>query len=396
MVSLNILRRSCYRNWVSRPTFQRKASPSSSAVDPWVMMKERSFIEGTVEEGGGSEVGLYKFYSIAHEQETRVTMSDGIVVGSSHGWLAFYRSHWPRPLDSPLRRLDMFLENPLHNTSINLPAVETLPFPSNSYYSSSTLISSLKFFKPRKVITSCSPKDFECRAIMSFGPRDWLAYCCPKLCKYKWTPIVACGHKPMSSYDDFVYSRRRKQLFCLTKFGRNFESWNLDDPLYPRLMINRNIMTMDDDYAMIKESLEVGKYLVFAERSNRLFLVRRNVVMEKIANDDDNISYKTVGFDVYELFIDDDDPTEKGEVKSYMNGNLGGMAFFIGCSGHGFVIEKDEMVRNVEPDSIYYTNPNEDICIFNYKKKEFSTCDVVIQRVESAEPPLWFTPSLVG
>ncbi|KAL9158636.1 hypothetical protein ABFS82_08G082300 [Erythranthe guttata] len=100
-----------------------------------------------------------------------------------------------------------------------------------------------------------------------------------------------------------------------------------------------------------------------------------------------------------------------------MDGKLDGMAFFIGSTAHGFVIEdKDKMMENVKPNSIYFTDRKEltsepyddynkptrtlcgghDLGIFNYENKTFSSCYYPcdpgnIRRIEPT--PTWFMPS---
>ncbi|XP_012853424.1 PREDICTED: uncharacterized protein LOC105972980 [Erythranthe guttata] len=348
-----ISRRSSYRNWISN-TAQKKAS--AYGVEPWLMIKD----------GCGEEDGVDMFYSVAENQGLRVRGEDGAVVGSSHGWVALCK--WQRVREGCFR---MFLHNPLFRHCVNLPRVKTLPNPK-------IISSKHELYKPRKVILSNDQAGWNksCRAIMSYGPQDRLAYCCPDFSK-KWIHI-GVNYK----YDDFVYSSKREKLFCVTKFGM-LESWDLEDRFSPKMNWNWKMTRMTDDE-------EEKKYLVFAELSNRLFLVRHNAI----------------GFDVDEII------ETEGELRR-MDGTLDGMTFFIGSTGHGFVVEgmdHHQMKKmNLLPDSIYFTDTKELVnpdnkcklpygCIFNYKNKTFSPCYYLPYDIQTPPPPqqpVWFTPCLV-
>ncbi|EYU44771.1 hypothetical protein MIMGU_mgv11b020336mg [Erythranthe guttata] len=438
MVSL-ILSRWIRRNWnCTRPAVRQISSSSSSSsaatatvTAPWLKIKD------SVED----DVNMfYNFFNVADKTVEKIAKDEiskkgGLVVGSSHGWLALYKQR-TKSEDN----YDLLLHNPLSHRSVNLPSIETLSIPTCTDF-----ISIFELNRPKKVILSCSPDDEnECRAIMSFGPDDRLAFCCPGLGN-EWTPIGDLFHendrineeffgrcsdntRVPRFYEDFVYSTRRKKLFCATKFD-NFESWDLADIANPKM----NWKTADDDmdfdddnypwtvrsdleYLLKKDFCSSFKYLVFAERSDRLFLVRRNVMKEigTLENNDGSLHYfknedapyLTIGFDVHELIVDD---PKKGELR-YMNGELDGMAFFIGSTGHGVVVEDEQ--KGVEPDSIYFTDPKEltpdpyeqdlglygghDLGIFNYRQRTFSTCyyprdPLDMNKIDPT--PTWFTPS---
>ncbi|KAL7116440.1 hypothetical protein ACP275_03G005100 [Erythranthe tilingii] len=379
----SILRRgSIFRNLIcgGRPTLRRRIS--SFADSPMLL------IGYTLQDNGKAKLDtLYEFYRLADKKVIRRKQPDGklrngILVGVSNGWLALYRwridlfdVHYTCRGD---KLLDMFVYDPLLCELIQLPRVENLPIP----------IDKLK--KPTKIIVVSRKKtnfEYGCRAIMCFGPENRLYYCNPGIFDQhhqRWTPI----DKSMSiHYDDFVYSSRRKQLFCATKCGR-VESWDFRDVRCPILEWETTTTTMKK----INEEW-FSQYLVFAGESNRLFLVRRNV-------DSNN---KTVGFDVDQVIFDEK-KKEKVEVKY----TLDGMAFFVGSVGDSFVIEdKDKIVRyNIEPDSIYFTDPKKttlrcdddvthagggghDIGIFNYETKKVSPL-YYSSRLQSVDhAPVW-------
>ncbi|KAL9154079.1 hypothetical protein ABFS82_10G090600 [Erythranthe guttata] len=421
MASFILLRRLIYPaavrsccNWISPAGIcsgaRRISSSSSAAAPPWLMID-------------GSKKDSYKFYNLADKQVVSVGKKreeeDGVLVGSSHGWLAFYKENMnPGP---PI--FDLFLSNPLSNheqSLVKLPPVETLPLTEDKLRRG--------WGTPTKIILSSSPDNNReaCRAIMSFGPELRLAFCCPgRSDDEEWTPIGSLYHKddPIDrriarGYVDFVYSTRRNRLLCATTWG-HFESWDLVDPHSPKMNWDKVDREMDCDkvYEVAeKEPIDLWKYIVFAERSNRIFLVRRYAVIHirpdgsSVEEYDDSFPYKTVDFDVHELVVEKEG--ERDQLR-YMDGTLDGMAFFIG-TGHGFVIEgDDELVKhNVEPDSIYFTDMDalcptpwnrdittyggHDLGIFNYRDKKFYPCyypcDIQsIQRIDP--PPLWFTPS---
>ncbi|XP_012832762.1 PREDICTED: uncharacterized protein LOC105953635 [Erythranthe guttata] len=435
MGCLILRRRSIFRNWIcgGQPSVRRISSSSSehaAAAAPWLLIKDCF------------HKMFYNFYNLGDDKVERLSKKgkDGTLVGSSHGWLALYM--WRHKYDKWNYSFDVILYNPVSRLSVNLPPVDTLPFYSSEYN------------RPRKVILSCSPDkgDDSCRAIMSFGPEHRLAVCCLGRHSNEWTPIGDLFHQnePINDksgftkiprvYEDFVFSKKKNLLFCATKYD-NFECWDLRGAS-PTLIWKKGNDEMEynednypwsarspEEHAMKRDTCCSFKYLVFAEKSDRLFLVRR-IVMERIRPKDPhrtywrykpgNDPYLTYGFEVHELIVDEK-KREKGEMK-YMNGTLDGMAFFIGSTGHGFVIEEENDDRipinkkkNVNPDSIYFTDTKEltlhqineaedelygsgghDIGIFDYEKKTFSPCYYPpdIRRISRIDPaPTWFNPS---
>ncbi|XP_012857515.1 PREDICTED: uncharacterized protein LOC105976800 [Erythranthe guttata] len=369
-------------------------SSSFSSYAPWLLIENR--IEDIVNNK------CYNFYSmsdqsIRHESKDG-RAEDGILVGSSHGWLALYK--WRQDFNY----LDMFLYNPRTNQYVDLPPIETS--------SPRILKKDIPNYRPTKVILSCSPQQDddkqECRAIMSFGPLDRLACCRPEHSK-QWTFFKE--HEAITEqvssrswfpriYKDFVYSLARNKLLCVTRCD-NYECWDLDNPFSPKL-----IWRLADN----ETSHRTWTYLVFAEKIDRLFVVHRHVMT--------NIGpYQTTGFKVYELIVDAD---EKGGDLRLMDDTLDGMAFFIGSTGHGFVLgdgDDEEMImmdnNNVKPNSIYFTDPKEltplpwdedtvthgghDIGVFNYKDQTFSSCyyprDLRNLKRKIVPTPTWFMPS---
>ncbi|KAL9158635.1 hypothetical protein ABFS82_08G082200 [Erythranthe guttata] len=320
MASL-MLRRLIYRAAASaaRSSCVRRISSTSSSAAvqahaPWLMIGD------SFDEEGEFNKLVYNFYNVGDKQVISVDKKrgkDGVVVGSSNGWLALYKlgRDLYRWRCSGIYGFEMFLYNPLSHRSVNLPSIQT-PYVSSDTYGP---ISRDQIRLPNKVIVSSSPKydeEEECVAIMSFSPYHRLAYCSPGR-SFCWTPL--CSFDNPVFYEDFVYSTTRKQLFCTTKCD-NFESWDFQDPRSPRL--NWKMVASDDvdydpdnyplspllkqEYALKKDFCWSVKYLVFAELSDRLFLVRRHL-MEKITsyNALRHPPYQTIGFDVHELITVD-------------------------------------------------------------------------------------------
>ncbi|KAI3466884.1 hypothetical protein Pfo_023547 [Paulownia fortunei] len=386
--------------------------PSSlpSRISPWLMLPPAF-------EGGNM---VYKFYSLADkkvlslnkrggggEEELDLPDDDAKFVGSSHGWLALFNR----------RNCDLFLCNPLSRRQIKLPPIHTLPIPEKNLTGSYGCVSN--------VIISCSPDEEDCRAMMTYGPTDRLAFCWPGH-STEWTPIGAPFHEFEDgrigrAYQAFVYSSRQKLFFCVTQYGE-FEAWDLQDPRSPR-MIPMVVSADRENYpwaARSEEELELKiscrslKFLVVAEQSDELFLVRR-FVMERMGPDgsyvediyygldrgyDDSVPYKTIGFDVHKYDQDD-------RALRYMDSSLDGLALFIG-SNHGFALSASEFPE-LKPNTIYFTDLNllipvdsdstyggHDLGIFNYENRTFSPCyyPCDVQSIKRIVPqPMWFTPS---
>ncbi|KAL7116439.1 hypothetical protein ACP275_03G005000 [Erythranthe tilingii] len=380
----SMLRRSIFRNLIcARPTLGRRISSSSehAAAAPWLL------IEDSVEDG----VLYNNFYSMSDKKiikkEAKYTKSStkdiGMVVGSSHGWLALCNSGGSSFNNN---NNNMYLYNPVSQSIFDLPS-----FPMSV---------------PSKVILSSSPEEDSCRAIMSFGPQNRLLYCCPGRSN-EWTPIddEAETSTPYPTiYNDFVYSKGQKLLFSINSSDM-FECWDLADLANPKQIWKIRCGV----------SWSTWRYLVFAEQSERLFLVDRYVV-ENIrpygATRDG--PHQTFSFYVIELIVNltaNDEDDEDDKLKLIGMATLDGMAFFVGSTGHGVVIE-ETVENNVEPNSIYFTDTKEltpppwdhdkrygghDVGVFNYEEKNFSpfyySHDIRNFRRINNPAPTWFSPS---
>ncbi|EYU30587.1 hypothetical protein MIMGU_mgv1a009626mg [Erythranthe guttata] len=322
--------------------------------------------------------------------------------------------------------IDMFLYNPLTHRHVNLPP---LSIPKHKFRKGQGC--------PVKLILSSPPdedEDGKCRAVMFFGNEHRLAYCCPGRSK-EWIPLGDLFHDNEGRipwmYQDIIYSHTKQSLFCMTVCS-DFESWDLRDPHSP--IMNWKLLNHDmplfaaadnrcprcgkgNADRLKSSSFELFKYLVFDERSDRLFVVSRRVKIHRGPNGyhDYSFPYQTVGFVVDQIIVlpGGNDGEKKKELRR-MDGNLDGMSFFIGAKGHGFVVvpNEDNYNGHVEPNCIYFTDSHQltprpwskkkvscgghDIGIFNYENSTFSSC-YYPRDLESARrmnpAPTWFTPS---
>lgn len=308
--------------WISR--LLRRWDPTEPSVSisrprPWLLLPP------TLERGGGNATRFnYNFYNLTENKLVRFhgdyDQSSNVVVGSSHGWLASYDAH----------SRDMLLSNPLTRRHVPLPSLRTLPVTEDKlwYLRGGGDVMDIHGKPVKIILTSCYPdSDEDCLAIMSFGVEERLAMCIPATCS-EWSPVGSLWHsheprindklgpKVARCYEDFVYSSTRKHLYCVTQFV-DLECWDVEEPLYPSLEWKICDKDLDHDprnypfAATTKEELKLKKwcrsvrYLVVAEKSNEVFLVRRCV---------DGSNYnKTVGFDVHKI-------SESGELR-YMDGS---------------------------------------------------------------------------
>ncbi|KAL8045688.1 hypothetical protein ABFX02_08G130700 [Erythranthe guttata] len=396
-----------------------------SRISPWLMLPPPT------ESSSGNKV--YNFYSLSQdkvlslnkisaaageEEKTGVPVpeDDAQIVGSSHGWLALHNEN----------NSDLFLSNPLSRRHVKLPAINKLP-ENNSCVG--------------HVIVSCSPNvegDDDCRALMTYGPENRLAFCCPGSRSTEWTPIGDWyyefkGCRSARAYEACVYSSRQKLFYCITR-SSEFEAWDLSNPVSPKLIpMVLSIEPTSDDSELddseldrrlagemeLKDHSMEHKSLIVNEHSGDLFLVTRHIIermnldgsyAEEEACDVDNYDpmndlnkfpHKTISFDVHKY-----DP--ENEIFRYMDKcSLDGLSFFVGCN-HGFALRASEFPE-LKPDSIYFTDVSSlpdgvacrygghDIGIFSYKDGTtispcYYPCD--LQSFKRIKPiPRWFTPS---
>lgn len=175
---------------------------------------------------------------------------DADVVGSSHGWLAFFNRS----------DMNMFLTDPVSRYNIKLPPLDTLPIPN------------CPFRCIKNVVLSCPPGK-ECRAMMIYGPQNRLAFCCPGRgpeWDQEWTPIGRVyeyfphlERRLPRFYQSLVYSSRQKLFFSVTESG-DFEAWDLSDPMSPRRI------SMDDVQVHDGKSQRLSRLVVTNTRRKSL------------------------------------------------------------------------------------------------------------------------------
>ncbi|GFP80744.1 hypothetical protein PHJA_000217700 [Phtheirospermum japonicum] len=388
----------CHRSRMST----LNSAPSRIMSPPWLLLPPAF-------KGGGDMV--YRFYNLAEDRvetvrktkpESELPSDESEFVGSSHGWLALFNP----------RNNDIFLSNPITRRHIKLPSIETLPDPDiNLTRDGCGSVS--------KVILSCCPdadEADECRAMMTFGPGDRLAFCHP-LRSTEWTPIGDLyfdGYREEDAwnydmnygraYEDFVYCSRRKVFCCTTQLEidfwedycptppTQFEAWDLLSSPDPKPSVfywnwthfeGGNCTWLNDNRTtLMTSSCRQIPYLVYAEQHDQMFVVIR-FVMEQVGPnnsfvDVDSIPYdpvsgrllthlyphKTVGFSVLKL-----DYPQQGKLGCHMvdglwlmeggcsnNNSLDGLAMFVGMN-HSFAVPGvDEL--GLKPNSIYFTDSN--------------------------------------
>ncbi|GFP80737.1 hypothetical protein PHJA_000217000 [Phtheirospermum japonicum] len=401
----------------------------SRRMSPWLVLPPAF-------EGGGGDM-VYRFYNLAEdrvesvrkrkpesESESELPDDECEFVGSSHGWLALFNP----------RNNDLFLSNPITRRHIKLPSIQTLPDPK-------TNLTRDGLGSVSKVILSCCPDAddaVECRAMMTFGPGDRLAFCHPRR-STEWTPIGdlyftgyredewCCVMKYGRAYEDFVYCSQRKVFGCTTQLEIDLLNWCPTPPTLfevwdlfssePKSRIyywhrthfrGENCTWLNENKAKLIKSCRQIPYLVYAEQHDQLFMVIRFVMERAVGRssyvDVGNIPYdpvsgrllthlypyKTIGFSV--LKFDYGNQKTRGlqvvdglRLMGGGNNSLDGLAMFVGMN-HSFAVSgADEL--GLKPNSIYFTDSNKnptlppdsifgghDIGIFDYENKTISPC----------------------
>ncbi|CAA0816779.1 Unknown protein [Striga hermonthica] len=386
-----------------------KTAPWLSKTSPWLMLPPAFTREGEM---------IYQFYVLGENRVMTLRRAgdqefwaddDYSILGSSHGWLFLFHK----------KSCDLILTNPLYGRHVRLPSIRTLPDITKRHLD--------RGFRSLHdvIISSSSPDDDdECRALVTFGPGQRLAFCCPNSSSVplEWTLLGDKTH-----YDACVYSAKQKLFFCFRDGyfdkDRRLEAWDLRDPHSPR-MIPMPLSFDKNNYPIAYRSEQEYKrkdhrqiydaiLLAVAEPTGQLFHVRR-FTMDWVGPDGyytkdeyygpkigiyTNPPYTTVGFDVHRY-----DP-ETGSLV-YMDRSLDGLALFIG-SNNGFGLPAADYPE-LKPDAIYYTEPpswrygghhvdvyNYDAGIFNYRDETFAPCfyPVDVQSSVRVSGPKWFTPT---
>ncbi|XP_042059757.1 uncharacterized protein LOC121804337 [Salvia splendens] len=358
-------------------------STSTNPPNPWLMLPP------TFDRRRGGMV--YNFYSLADQEVVLINKygpgaeppeipdDNARVVGSSHGWLALMNN----------RNNELFLSNPITRRHIRLPPIQSLPDPvlNLHHVSGKATVSKL-------ILSAASPGSEECRAMVSYGQDDRLAFCCPGHSQ-EWVPI---GKPYMDeedktfklvypkSYDDFVYSSKSNVFSCLTKsefHASGLEEWDLRDMDSPKLawiqrQNNSPLRPIDDEH--LKE-----KHLAYVEQTDKLLLVTRFIHKHQ---------HKTHFFGTLEII-------KHNGWKSYRKCPSSDLALFLGTN-HAFTIS------HFNPNSIYFTHhkqhhhqPDVGICHHDFT---LSDCYYPLHRIitntntntdtNTVTAPIWFTPTL--
>ncbi|KAL6534093.1 hypothetical protein OROHE_013926 [Orobanche hederae] len=310
----------------------------------------------------------YKMYSLAegrvltlNKSKDDVIPEKGLLVGSSHGWLAFFDK----------KSQHVFLSNPISGGHIKLPRS---PYP-----------------WPCRVILSCAPGDDEkCYAVST---KPALAFCQVGVSD-EWTvfdiPIL---------YDDFAYCSTRKVFSFITPSKFEF------DPYGVRVVVlHDDIGHVEEhqiDYWEISNDGEVMMWLIRPGfgRLKGLRTLGRKTKMWSSSPSFKMLYGETRGFLV--LQIDE----RAGIIKVVED--LKGLAIFVGMS-HSFAVPVPDTGTILKPNSIYFTPStslldgfiSKDVGIFDYHNKTFSPC--YYNNLESdhhhhanfynGPHPMWFTP----
>ncbi|KAL6500826.1 hypothetical protein OROGR_027334 [Orobanche gracilis] len=295
------------------------------------------------------------------------------LVGHSHGWSALFNK----------RSNDLFLSDPLSHRRINLPPIHALPDPSfNLDIHGRGSVS--------KVVLSSSPDDDDCRAMVSFGPANRLAFCVPGRSS-KWIPL---GHSffdhntkyPFQRYarvhDDLVYCTRRRVFTSITACHLHFPhlilymnasdsfsterwDWDVRDPDFPKLVAQEGLdirkfadgptrIWLDMNKEVLEKECVQVPHLVYAEESDQLFIVMRFVRMRMGIVPRCEFrglmgEGETFGFIVVEIKKDKD---KYGHRICTTEDDLNGMAMFV---GNGSAISAAAS-HKFNPNSIYFTD----------------------------------------
>lgn len=385
----------------------RRMMSTINSTSPWLMLPPTS------DRSRGGMV--YNFYSLADDEVVLVDKygggadpveapdDDARVVGSSHGWLALMNR----------RNNDLFLSNPLSRRHIKLPPIDALPHPEFNLRRGLGRVS--------KVILSASPERRDCRAVMSFGPGDRLAFCSPGR-GGAWTPIGDLfveieddDTKYGRVYEDLVYSSRTNVFNCLAVSNEDdvFEDWDLRASDAPKIDWTQTekfptveacsyqclpeverfgYKWLDDERAEeLRRCSTTLKHLVYIEEIGELFLLFR--YMKK--------GGATAAFTVARV-----DKGKGGKVR-LVGCELEGFAVFVGTN-HSFALPAAEFPR-LKPNSVYFTDhkinytrfdgyfskdfEGGDVGIFNCRDGTLSPCYHPLKG-STVPAPIWFTPSL--
>ncbi|KAL3649304.1 hypothetical protein CASFOL_005707 [Castilleja foliolosa] len=362
------------RNIKSPP--EKPLTSSKPVTLPWLMLPPKA----------GDDTMLCKFYDLVEDrvESLRVELpypDDIVLVGSSHGWLAFFDR----------RTKYVYLSNPFAGRLLKLPSIDTLLDTDMKLGCGSGTIS--------KLILSSSAAREDCIAMISFGPGHKPAFCYPISIwgrSDRWDslnddPLYPDGlpkYTDARTYEDLVYRSSQKIFSFITEFQI---AHDCGEPLFPS-RLEEYALHSDFSFMIGRHQLEAFDipYLLFNEQCGGLYIMTRFL----------SAGHKTIGFFAFKVEYHECGMFQK---KLILVDSLDGLAVFVGLN-HSFAVSSPAEF-GLKPDSIYFTDAanarvmppaihGHDNGVFDYVNKTLSPCPgPYYDDAQTLSTPVWFTPS---
>ncbi|KAL3649301.1 hypothetical protein CASFOL_005704 [Castilleja foliolosa] len=391
------------------PLTSSKPGPS-----PWLMLPPKA-----------GDTLVCNFYNLAEDRVESFGVelpdsNDAVLVGSSHGWLAFFNR----------RNNHVFLSNPLSGRLLKLPSIDALlDYEMNLRGGRGTV---------SKLILSSSPERDDCRAMISFGPGHRPAFCSPGCSSTThWTslgdwlyenkklfPDGPAKYTDARTYEDLVYNSILRKFNFITEFQIAHDSGELSRPTrleehrlhgLPQMVAyclgplmstedglgdrgfswmskaegEKSLSWLKENKTLLESCVQIP-YLLFNEQCDGLYIMTRFLNAGP---------YKTIGFLVLKLEY----KNEGFPAKLRVVDSLDGLALFVGLN-HSFAVSSPAEF-GLKPNSIYFTDAanarvmppainGHDNGIFDYGNKTLSPCPGPdYDDAQTLSTPVWFTPS---
>ncbi|KAL3649300.1 hypothetical protein CASFOL_005703 [Castilleja foliolosa] len=370
---------------------------SKTGPSPWLMLPPKAGM-------------VCKFYNLVEDRIESFGVElpdsdDAVLVGSSHGWLAFFNR----------RNNHVFLSNPLSGTLLKLPSIESVETDSKFRCRLGTVVS--------KLVLSSSPERDDCIAMICFEPGKSPYLWSRGSGSAHWTDVHGWFYESKKlfpdgpdrytdarTYEDIVYCSSRKKFGYITEF--QIAPHDCGEPLHPsqleehdlrgfvshslRHLMNRaEASVCEKCYFWLRENETLLKpcaqipYLWFNEQRGELYILTRFL----------NAGHKTVGFFAFKIVYNEHGAP--GDL--ILVDSLDGLAVFVGLN-HTFAVSSPAEF-GLKSDSIYFTDAanarvmppaihGHDNGIFDFVNKTLSPCPGPdYDDAQTLSTPVWFTPS---
>ncbi|XP_057747876.1 putative F-box protein At1g65770 [Arachis stenosperma] len=355
--------------WLLVPIGGAAKEPFKAGKDICHVSQLPTIDEETVDTFSVEEKGIYHL---------KLELQYNLIRGSCHGWLIIVSIY-----EGTIRML-----NPLTKVCLDLPPISTLPNVNDDGDECSYYLGPLKYITDIvyaykiivwKVVINSAPindNNNNFMAVALYGAATHLAFY--KSNSRKWIKLTT-NDDPYTYFQDVIFFQEK--IYIIDDNGQLYE-FDTNTKAEP-VRITHEVTPPSD--VVTQEEVTNLKYLIGCADGSLLMVVRH---VHNLMQQDNQRSYETIKFDIYELKKNANTWSRITSLGNYVlvigfNGSVQMLADdFSNCKGNQIFFTDNFVDDQTLDDVVYYHN----IGIFNL---EDESCQTVLSDVNFFCPPVW-------